>query len=69
MNRKDEALRIAWKGFQIIRFGGHLEPSEAKIFGDLCALALPMKYRWTKEEIDSIKRGVELTLAVGGAHE
>jgi hypothetical protein len=63
MNKKDEALRIAARGFLIIRFGGTLTQSEAKTFADLCCLALPMKYRFEKQELVNIEGGVRLTLA------
>jgi len=65
LNKKDEALRIAAKGFLIIRFGGHLTQNEAKTFCDLCCLALPMKYRFSKEELVSIDAGVRTALESG----
>lgn len=63
MNHKDEALQIAAKAFLIIRFGGHLTQNEARIFCDICCLAMPMKYRFTKEELVSIEGGVRVSLS------
>jgi len=65
MNKKDEALRIAAKAFLVIRFGGKLTQNEAKLFCDLCCLALPMKYRFDKHELVSIDGGVRRALAEG----
>lgn len=62
MNQKDEALRVAAKAFLIIRFGGTLTANEAKMFCDLCCLALPMKYRFEKQELVNIEAGVRRTL-------
>ena len=69
MNKKDETLRIAAKAFLIIRFGGHLTQNEAKLFYDLCCLALPMKYRFTKYELVDIEGGVRIAVAEAGAPE
>lgn len=62
MNHKDHALRMAAKAFMIIRFGGYLTADEAKTFCDLCCLALPMKYRFPRAEIDAIRVGIEQAL-------
>jgi hypothetical protein len=63
MNRKDEALRVAAKAFMIIRYGGYLTPDDAKNFEWLCCLALPMRYRFERSEIEAIKNGVAHALA------
>jgi len=63
VSQKDKALQTAIRGFAIIRFGGKLEPSEAKYFIDLCSLALPMKYRLPRETWEQMEAGVKLALA------
>lgn len=59
---KDKALQHAIRAFAIIRFGGKLEPHEAKIFIDMCSLALPMKYRFPRQTWEDIESGVTLSL-------
>ena len=63
VNPKDRALQSAIRAFAIIRFGGALEPHEAKLFIDMCSLALPMKYRFTREQWDIMEQNVQLSRA------
>lgn len=58
MTKKDQALRYAVKAFLIIAHGGHLLPSEAKTFAELCSVALPVKYRFNAKELGEIKGAV-----------
>lgn len=63
VSAKDVALQDAIRAFAIIRFGGHLEPQEAKIFIDECSLALPMKYRFTREQWEIMEQNVQISLS------
>jgi hypothetical protein len=58
VNQKDRALQTAIRAFGIIRFGGKLEPHEAKYFIDLCSLALPMRYRFPRETWEQMERAI-----------
>jgi hypothetical protein len=58
------ALRMAAKAFLIIAAGGHLLPDEGKAFADLCCLAMPMKHRFTRQELDDISNSVKGVLHV-----
>jgi len=60
--QKDRALQTVLRAFGIIRYGGSLTPEEAKIFIDLCSLALPMKYRFPRETWAQIEAGVTQSL-------
>jgi hypothetical protein len=60
--QKDRALQLVIRALGIIRYGGHLTPTEAKTFIDLCSLALPNRYRLTREEWAKIEMGVTQTL-------
>lgn len=62
VSQKDRALQYAIRAFAIIRFGGKLEPHEAKHFIDVCSLALPMKYRFPRETWEQMEAGVKLAL-------
>lgn len=64
MNQRVTALRYATKAFLIIAAGGHLLPEEGKTFADLCCLAIPMKYRFTRQELDEISNSVKGVLHV-----
>jgi hypothetical protein len=63
VSQKDRALQTAIRAFAIIRYGGSLTPKEAKIFIDLCSLALPMKYRFPRETWEQMEAGVKQALA------
>ena len=65
VTQKDRALQTVIRALGIIRYGGSLTPSEAKLFIDLCSLALPMKYRLPREEWAKIEMGVTQTLIEG----
>lgn len=54
MSRKDKALRCAYRVLKVIALEGHISPEMAKTTADLCALALPMKNRFTRGELDHI---------------
>jgi predicted metalloenzyme YecM len=60
---KDRALQTAIRAFAIIKFGGKLEPHEAKLFIDVCSLALPMRYRFPRQTWEDIEAGVKLSLS------
>lgn len=51
MNNRIEALRIASRAFRILSLGGKMTTEELKRFGDMCALAMPAKYRFDKKEL------------------
>lgn len=55
---KDKALQTAIRAFAIIRFGGSLTPDEAKLFCEVCSLALPNKYRFPRSVWEQMERGV-----------
>jgi predicted metalloenzyme YecM len=63
VSTKDKALQTAIRAFAIIRFGGSLTPEEAKLFIDVCSLALPMKYRFPRESWEQMEAGVKQSLA------
>lgn len=63
VSQKDRALQTAIRAFAIIRFGGSLKPDEAKIFIDLCSLALPNKYRFPRQLWEQIETQVHEALA------
>lgn len=60
MNHKDQALRTAAKAFLCLHHGGTMTADEFKIFADLCCLALPMKYRFSRAELEEIEHNVKL---------
>lgn len=62
VTQKDRALQTVIRALGIIRYGGSLSPSDAKLFIDLCSLALPNKYRLPREEWVKIEMGVTQTL-------
>jgi hypothetical protein len=55
MNKKDEALRIAARFLTAGYYGKPFTRQEMKIMADMCWLAIPMKYRMPKEELDQLK--------------
>jgi len=59
MNHKDKALRIAFTAFRSLSQGNQFSASDFATLADLCALALPVKYRFTKEELEEIKKQSE----------
>lgn len=63
-NPRVKALRMAAKAFLIIAAGGHLLPEEGQTFADLCCLAIPMKDRFTRQELDEISASVKGVLHV-----
>jgi hypothetical protein len=70
INPKDRALQTAIRAFSIIRFGGSLTPEEAKLFIEVCSLALPNKYRFPRSELArlyvSSRELIRQRLPVGG---
>jgi len=50
-NKKNEALRIAYQAFIKLHAGATFTADEYMIFANLCALALPMRHRFTREEL------------------
>ena len=65
VSNKDKALQTAIRAFAIIRFGGSLTPEDAKLFIDVCSLALPNKYRFPRETWQQIEAGVTQSLLEG----
>lgn len=59
---KDRALQTAIRAFAIIKYGGSLTPDEAKLFIDLCSLALPMKYRFPRATWEEMEANVKQSL-------
>lgn len=55
MNKSQEILRKTAKFLYCVAEGAPTELKDFKTFSDLCWLAIPMKYRMDKEEIDEIK--------------
>lgn len=64
VTQKDKALQTAIRAFSIVRFGGKLEPHEAKLFIDICSLALPMKYRFTREQWEIMEQNIRASQPV-----
>jgi hypothetical protein len=62
VNPKDRALQTAIRAFSIIRFGGTLNSEEAKLFIDICSLALPMKYRFPRSVHEAMEKQVKESL-------
>lgn len=56
---KDRALQTCIRAFSIIRYGGTLTPDEAKLFIDICSVALPNKYRFPRELHETIEKQVK----------
>ena len=63
VSQKDRALQTAIRAFAIVRFGGSLTAEEAKLFIDLCSLALPMKYRFPRKTWEEMETQVKEALA------
>lgn len=55
---KDKALQTAIRAFAIIRYGGQLTLDEAKLFIDICSLALPNKYRFPRATWEQIEKQI-----------
>lgn len=55
MNHKDKALRIAYKAFISLHRGESFNADEYKTLADLCGIALPMKYRFSRDELRAMK--------------
>lgn len=51
MTKTQESLRIASRAFRILALGGQFTSKELKTLGDMCAIALPGKYRFDKAEL------------------
>ena len=51
MSNKDKALRVAYRAFRFLSAGEKITQKQAKQFADMCALALPMRYRFTRAEL------------------
>ena len=54
MNHKDQALRIAFKAFRMMSLGAKFSAEDLSILADVCGIALPLKYRFTRNELSSI---------------
>ena len=55
MNHKDKALRIAFVAFRSLQEGNSMSPDDFRALANVMAIALPMKLRWTHEELEKIK--------------
>lgn len=55
MRNKDEALRIAAKFLTAGFYGKPFTRQEMKAIADLCWVALPMKYRLSKDEMSELR--------------
>ena len=60
-NFKDEALRRAFMVFYAMSYGATLTPKMAKNMADLCGIALPMRHRFTHEELEALATGTNLS--------
>ena len=61
VNYKDKALRVACRAFRVMKMGGKFCSHDLEILEHLCALALPMKYRFTQQELNEMKAVAEST--------
>jgi hypothetical protein len=55
MTKAQDTLRIVHNFLYALAYGAPCEPAECKLMADLCALTLPMKYRWTGAELDAMR--------------
>ncbi len=46
--------------FYAMRFGATITPDMAKRMADLCGIALPMRHRFTHEELEALATGTNL---------
>jgi len=68
MTNQQAALRIAAKYLRLLSMGASLDCRHAKTVSDACWLALPMKHRLSKQEIEemeSIAKSIRLTRLEG----
>ena len=61
MTKQQEALRIASRAFRVMSMGAKIDARELKILGDLCAITLPMKYRFDKKDLAEMEAFAKLT--------
>jgi threonine synthase len=54
MNHKDKALRVAFKAFRMMSRGAKFSEEDLSTLSDLCGIALPVKYRFSRAELDAI---------------
>lgn len=54
VNHKDKALRLAFKAFRMMSMGTKFSAEDCGTLADICGIALPMRYRFTRAELDSI---------------
>jgi len=57
ISKKDEALRYCFEVFYAAAHGAKVTKKQFQLFADLCALTLPMRHRWTGEELEVIRAG------------
>lgn len=55
MTKTQDTLRIVHHYLYALAYGAPLEPKQAKLMADLCALSLPMRLRWTRAELDALE--------------
>ena len=55
MTKSQDTLRTVHNFLYALAHGASVKPSECKLMADLCALSLPMKYRWTRKELDALR--------------
>ena len=58
LTQQQQALRLAGKFLRIQAMGYDTSRQESKTLSDLCFLALPMKLRLNKAEIEQMEKGV-----------
>lgn len=63
MTKSQEALRLASETFRVfsVRLKDPLLKKHCAAMADLCALSLPMKHRFTREECDKMRAGDFIT--------
>ena len=55
MTKQQDTLRIVHNFLYILAHGGKATRAEFELMAALCALTLPMKYRWTGAELEALK--------------
>ncbi len=59
-NIKVEALRRAFMVFYAMSHGAAITPKMAKDMANLCGIALPMRHRFTHEELEALATGTNI---------
>lgn len=64
MTKQAEALRIAARFLRLQSMGAETSPKDSKIISDLCYLALPMKYRLSKQDLVNLEMEARTGISV-----